>query len=47
VAGALVGTTVGERLPQSALAHAFALLVAITGLYVLLATVLGGGPPGN
>jgi uncharacterized membrane protein YfcA len=47
VAGALVGTTVGERLPQSALAHAFALLVAITGMYVLLATVLGGGPPGT
>jgi hypothetical protein len=46
VAGALIGTRLGERLPQRMLAQAFALLVAIAGLYVLLATVLTGGPPG-
>jgi uncharacterized protein len=46
VAGALIGTRLGERLPQRTLAHGFALLVAIAGLYVLLATVLAGGPPG-
>ena len=46
VAGALIGTRFGERLPQRTLAHAFALVVAIAGLYVLLATVLSGGPPG-
>lgn len=46
VAGALIGTRLGERLPQRMLAHAFALLVGIAGLYVLLATVLAGGPPG-
>ena len=46
VAGALIGTRLGERLPQRTLAHAFALLVSIAGLYVLLATVLSGGPPG-
>jgi uncharacterized membrane protein YfcA len=46
VAGALIGTRLGERLPQRTLGHAFALLVAIAGVYVLLATVLTGGPPG-
>jgi uncharacterized protein len=47
VAGALIGTRLGERLPQRTLAHAFALLVGIAGLYVLLATVLSGGAPGG
>lgn len=46
VVGALLGARLGERLPQRTLAHAFALLVAVAGLYVLLATVLTGGPPG-
>jgi uncharacterized protein len=47
VVGALLGTQLGERLPQATLAHAFALLIAVSGLYVLLAIVLGGGPPGT
>ena len=47
VAGALIGTRLGEHLPQRVLAQAFALLVALAGLYVLLATVLAGGPPGG
>ena len=46
MAGALIGTRLGERLPQRTLAHAFALLVAVAGLYVLVETVLAGGPPG-
>jgi uncharacterized protein len=45
VAGALIGTRLGERLPQRTLAHAFAVMVAIAGLCVLVATVLSGGPP--
>jgi len=47
VIGALGGTRLGERLPQRTLTHAFALLVAAAGLYVLLATVIAGGPPGT
>jgi len=47
VVGALIGTRLGERLPQATLAHAFALVIAVSGLYVLLAIVLGGGPPGT
>jgi uncharacterized membrane protein YfcA len=47
VAGALIGSRVGERLPQETLAHAFALLVAVAGVYVLLATLVAGGPPGT
>lgn len=47
VAGALIGTRLGERLPQETLARAFALLVAVAGLYVLLATAIAGGPPGT
>jgi uncharacterized protein len=46
VVGAVIGTRLGERLPQATLAHAFALLVAVAGVYVLLAIVLAGGPPG-
>jgi uncharacterized membrane protein YfcA len=42
VAGALIGTEIGERLPKRALGHAFASLVALAGLYVLIATALGG-----
>lgn len=47
VAGALIGTQLGERLPKRTLGHAFALLVAVAGLYVLVATVVSGGPPGG
>ena len=47
VAGALIGSRLGEQLPQETLARAFALLAAIAGLYVLLATAIAGGPPGT
>jgi uncharacterized membrane protein YfcA len=45
VAGALIGSRLGEQLPQETLARAFALLAAVAGLYVLLATAIAGGPP--
>ena len=44
VVGALIGTRLGERIPRRTLARGFALLVAITSLYVLVAAVLGGAP---
>jgi uncharacterized membrane protein YfcA len=45
-AGALAGALIGERLPQRTLAHAFAVLVAGVGVYILVAGALGG-PPGS
>lgn len=46
-AGALLGTRLADRLPRRTLGHAFALLVAVSGLYVLVATLVAGGPPGG
>jgi uncharacterized protein len=43
--GALGGTAIAERLPQAALAKAFAVIVALLALFLLAdATVLGGPP---
>jgi hypothetical protein len=44
-AGALAGVSLGERLPQRTLGHAFALLVAAVGVYILIASAWLGGPP--
>jgi uncharacterized membrane protein YfcA len=45
-AGASLGARLCERLPQRALGHAFAVLLAGVGLYMVLAGTLLGGPPG-
>ena len=45
--GALAGARLGERLPQRRLGHAFALLLAAVGGYILVAAALLGGPPGG
>jgi uncharacterized membrane protein YfcA len=46
-AGALVGATFAERVPQSLLRRAFALLVAAVALALLLDVLALGGPPGR
>ncbi len=43
--GALAGTMVGRRLPQQHLAHAFAVVVAAIALFLLVDTLVFGGPP--
>jgi uncharacterized membrane protein YfcA len=45
--GALGGTLVGQRLPQAALGRGFALVVTTVALFLLVDTVLLGGPPGR
>jgi uncharacterized membrane protein YfcA len=45
-AGALAGALIGERLPQRTLGHAFAVLVAGVGVYILAVSAVLGGPPG-
>ena len=44
-AGALVGTTITRRLPQAALGRAFAVVVALVALLLLVDTLALGGPP--
>jgi uncharacterized membrane protein YfcA len=44
-AGALAGTALGRRLPQQALGRAFAVVVTIVALLLLLDTLVLGGPP--
>ena len=44
-AGALIGTVVAQRVPQAALGRAFALVVALVAVYLLVDTLLLGGPP--
>jgi uncharacterized protein len=44
-AGALVGTTASRRLPQAALGRAFAVVVALIALLLLVDTLVLGGPP--
>ena len=46
VAGALAGTAVGRRLPQSSLGRGFALVVLAVAIFLLVDTLLLGGPPG-
>ena len=45
--GALIGTLVGQRLPQAALGRGFALVVTTVALFLLIDTVMLGGPPGH
>jgi uncharacterized membrane protein YfcA len=44
-AGALLGTTVGQRLPQAALGRAFAIVVTLVALFLLIDVLALGGPP--
>lgn len=44
-AGALTGTLFAQRVPQALLGRAFAVLVAALALFLLLDTLLLGGPP--
>ncbi|MEA2144093.1 MAG: uncharacterized protein QOI64_2523 [Solirubrobacteraceae bacterium] len=43
--GALVGTVFAQRVPQAALGRAFAVVVALLALFLLVDTLLLGGPP--
>lgn len=45
--GALVGTVIGRNLPQAILGRAFATVVAVVAIFLLVDTVLLGGPPGG
>ncbi len=46
-AGALAGTMVGDRLPQHHLGRAFAVIVGLVALFLLVDTLALGGPPGR
>lgn len=43
--GALTGTIFAQRVPQAMLGRAFALIVAVLAVFILLDTLLLGGPP--
>ncbi len=43
--GALVGSLLAQRVPQAALGRGFALVVGLLGVFLLLDTLLLGGPP--
>ncbi|MBA2349280.1 MAG: sulfite exporter TauE/SafE family protein [Solirubrobacterales bacterium] len=43
--GAVTGTQVGQRLPQALLGRAFAVVVALIALFLLVDVLLLGGPP--
>lgn len=45
--GALVGSLVGMRLPQRALGQGFALVVGAVAIFLLVDTLVLGGPPGG
>ncbi len=45
--GALVGTSIGSRLPQGVLGRGFALVVAMVAAFLLVDVVFLGGPPGS
>ena len=44
-AGALVGTMFAQRVPQALLGRAFAIVVGLLAVFLLLDTLLLGGPP--
>lgn len=46
-AGAVVGSALSQRVPQQALGRAFAALVAVVALYLVVSVSLLGGPPGG
>lgn len=43
--GALAGSVIAQRVPQAALGRAFAVVVAGLGLFLLVDTLMLGGPP--
>ena len=45
--GAIAGSTLAQRVPQAALGHAFAVVVALLGVVLLIDVTLLGGPPGS
>lgn len=45
--GALLGTVYAQRVPQAALGRGFAVVVALLALFLLVDTLLLGGPPGG
>ena len=45
--GALLGTVVASRLPQAFLGKAFAVVVTLVAVYLLVDTLALGGPPGS
>jgi uncharacterized membrane protein YfcA len=45
--GALLGTVVASRLPTAFLGRAFATVVTLVALYLLVDTLVLGGPPGS
>jgi uncharacterized membrane protein YfcA len=45
--GALIGTMVGERLPQQVLRRGFAIVVTVVAIALLLDVLVLGGPPGG
>jgi len=45
--GALVGTLFAQRVPQAMLGRAFAVVVALLALFLLVDTLLLGGPPAS
>lgn len=47
VLGAFAGAAGAERVPQRALGRAFALMVVVVALYLLVSVVFLGGPPGS
>ena len=46
-AGALLGTIVGDRLPQRALGRGFSIVVALVAIFLLTDTLAFNGPPGS
>lgn len=45
--GALLGSLYAQRVPQAMLSRAFAVVVALLALFLLVDTLLLGGPPGG
>ena len=45
--GALLGTSLGARLPQSTLSRAFGAIVACVAIFLAIDTLFLGGPPGR
>ena len=43
--GALLGTLFAQRVPQAQLGRAFAVLVGLLAVFLLVDTLLLGGPP--
>ena len=43
--GALAGTLLSQRMPQALLGHAFAVVIGLLALFLLVDTLLLGGPP--